>query len=86
MSANTKTLSHKTIQAWRDFAGTTEFQAGIDYLRHNEAPKCGGNDEVTLLKSALSWGSYHQALTDIEDKLTEIPKLDRSPEEPGLNA
>ena len=84
MSALHTTLTNKTVQAWRDFAATPEFQAGLDYLRHTKAPECGGSDEIQLVKSAIGWSNYHQALRDIEEVLTEVKREERSPEEPGL--
>lgn len=60
-----------------------EMQFGLDYLRRNHAPKIGGNNEGEIVKNALSWTSYQQALDDIEEVLTSLSKepksLDESP-------
>lgn len=85
MSALTEELDRKTIIAWRAFAQTGPFQEGIDWLRHNRAPKVGGT-EAEMLKSAISWSAYMQALEDIQDKLTEIPKKEESLDEKPLNS
>lgn len=83
MSLHSEPLPRKTIIAWRNFAQTADFQRGIDWLRHSQAPRVTGADEVEILKSALGWGAYMQALEDVEDKLTTIPKqggdLDEAP-------
>ncbi len=71
---------------WRKFMGTPAAQVGIDFLRHNHAPRCDGKTDVELLRNALGWGAYQQALKDIEDVLTELPKKEVSLEEPPLNA
>lgn len=81
MSALTEDLPRKTIQSWRNFAQTPEFRLGIDWLRHNRAPKPGGATEGDMLKSALSWNAYMAALEDIEDVLTRLPKSEPSLEE-----
>lgn len=86
MSALTDTLDKKTILKWREFCGTAEFQRGIDYLRHNHAPKSSNAEtDVQLVRAAVGWGSYMQALSDIEDKLTFIPEAEKAIEEPGLS-
>ena len=83
MSARNDTLDKKTIAAWREFVGTPAFERGLDYLRHNEAPKCEGTD-AELVKSAVGWAAYMKALKDVEEVLTYIPEQIKSAEEPGL--
>ena len=85
MNELTEELPRKVVTDWRSFAATPSFQKGIDWLRHNKAPICEATTEVGLVKSAIGWGAYHQALKDVEDVLTYIPAPERSIEEPGLN-
>lgn len=84
MSLNTE-LSRKAIQFWRDAAGSPFFMEGLTHLRHNHAPVLSGTTEADLLKSALGWKAYMQALADIEDVLTALPKNNESLDEPSLN-
>ena len=84
LSALTDSLNKKTIQAWRDFSATPEFEHGMMFLRHNHAPKPGGANEVELVKSAIGWDQYMKALQDVEEVLTFIPQVERSADEPSL--
>lgn len=84
MSALTEELDPKTVRAWRSFAESIHFQAGIDWLRHNRK-RVTGPTPGDLIESAISWAGYMDALDDIQDKLTEIPKKDASLDEPPLN-
>ena len=75
MSALTEELPKKVIQDWRNFAASPSFQAGIDWLRHNKAPKTSGAaTDTELVKAAIGFGAYMQALTDVEDALTFCKK------------
>lgn len=85
MSALTEELDPKVVRSWRAFAETPHFQLGIDWLRHNRAPKVGGT-EAEMLKNSLSWSAYMQALEDIQDTLTNIPKKEDSLDEKPLNS
>jgi hypothetical protein len=84
LSEITEELPRKVVTAWRAFAATSEFQQGIDWLRHNKAPKMSGGNEAEMLKAALGWNAYMQALTDVEDALTYIEKEQPSAEQPPL--
>jgi len=77
-------LSRKHVQEWRNFAMSAAFAAGIDHLRHNHAPRLGVADAGEMLKNAFAWQAYQQALSDIEDVLTALPKKEQSIEQPGL--
>lgn len=77
-------LPRKVVQDWRNFAMSPSFQSGIDYLRHNHAPRLGIASEGEMLKNAFAWQAYQQALSDIEDTLTALPKKEQSIEQPGL--
>jgi hypothetical protein len=77
-------LSRKTVQSWRNFAMDSAFQTGIDHLRHNHAPRLGVADAGEMLKNAFAWQAYQQALSDVEDVLTALPKKEQSIEQPGL--
>lgn len=78
-------LSRRTVQEWRDFAGTPAFTQGIDFLRHNHAPTMSGDTEAAMLKSALGWNAYQKALSDVEEILTALPKQAASLDEPSLS-
>lgn len=84
MSALTEELDVKVIRAWRRFAETPEFQLGVDWLRHNR-PRVSGSDAGALMSSSIGWSHYMDALDDIQDKLTDIPKKETSLDEPPLN-
>lgn len=84
MSKLTQELPRKTIMAWRDFAGTYEFIQGIDWLRHNRK-RASGTTPTELIESAVGWSNYMDALDDVQDVLTELPKPAANLEEPGLN-
>lgn len=85
MSQLTEELDRKVIIAWRSWAQLPEFQAGIDWLRHNRKRVSGGTP-AELLEAALAWGSYMDALDDVQDKLTDIPKKEENLDEKPLNS
>ncbi len=80
----TTELSRKHVQEWRNFAMSAAFAAGIDHLRHNHAPRIGVTEPGEMLKNAFAWQAYQQALNDVENVLTSLPKKEQSIEQPGL--
>lgn len=85
MSALTEELDPKTVRAWRSFAESAAFQQGIDWLRHNR-PTESGDSDMQLVRTAAKWRGYMDALDDIQDKLTAIPKKEESLDEKPLNS
>ncbi len=85
MSALTEELDVKVIREWRRFAETDAFQQGIDWLRHNRSAGSGETD-LQLVRDAAKWKGYMDALDDLQDKLTDIPKKEESLDEKPLNA
>lgn len=80
-----KELSNKTIMAWRQFSATEAFEEGVQYLRREGAPKRKGTDVPAMLEHASAWGAYQEALDDLSDMLTQVPKVEKSLDEPPLN-
>jgi hypothetical protein len=72
--------------AWRNFANSSHFEAGIEHLRRYHAPRAGGSNEIELVKSAIGWGSYTKALDDITDVLMSIKAADTPIDEPSLQS
>lgn len=86
MSALTEAaLPKEVIMEWRKFAGTSAFQLGIDWLRHNRVTEAGDGD-MQLVKAAAKWKGYMEALDDVQDTLTSLPKKVVDIDEPGLEA
>lgn len=81
-----KNLSRQTVQWWRNATDRPEFIEGLLWLRVNAAQSIESDTEGGLLKSAIAFGGYQQAISDIEDKLTFIPKQERTIDEPPLNS
>ena len=81
-----KNLSRQATQWWRNAAQRPEFTEGLLYLRVTAAQNIKADTEGDLLKSAIAFGGYQQAISDIEDKLTFIPKQERTIDEPPLNS
>jgi len=77
-------LSRKTIMAWRAFAATNEFGAGITFLKESQAPSVKGKTAIEMMEAAMKWGAYFEALNDLTEILCEIPKTEESAEDPGL--
>lgn len=84
MSELTEELDRKVVIAWRAFAQTPEFQAGIDWLRHN-CKRDVGETDLQIVRAATKWGGYMDALEDVQDKLTDFPKKEALLDEPPLN-
>lgn len=85
MSRITENLPQSVVQKWRLFVGTPEFIHGIDWLRHNHAPKVANSGtSVEKFEAAVGWSAYQQALTDVEDLLTALQKDSSSLDEPPL--
>lgn len=84
MSALTSVeLPKDVVASWRKHLGTNHGQFGIDWLRRN-GPKAGGTTATEVVESAFKWQGYQEALDDIEDRLTEIPVVQKSLDEPPL--
>ena len=79
-------LSKETIMVWRQLTTKTAFFDGINYLRRECAPKRTGTDIASLIEHTHKWGGYQEALDDLVDVLTNIPKAEKSIDEPNLNA
>jgi hypothetical protein len=79
-------LSKDTIMVWRQFTTKEAFHDGINYLRRECAPKRVGNDVPAMIEHAAKWSAYQEALDDLVDVLTNIPKAEKSIDEPNLNA
>lgn len=78
-------LPRKVIQDWRDWVGGAACTVGIDYLRHHKAPSISGGTPVEKFEAAIAWNAYQQALNDVENVLTELPKAAATLDEPSLN-
>ncbi len=84
MSALTSVeLPKDVVASWRKHLGTNQGQFGIDWLRRN-GPKAGGATEAEVVRNAYLMTGYQQALDDIEDRLTDIPVVQKSLDEPPL--
>jgi hypothetical protein len=79
-------LPRSTIIAWRAFVASPAYREGRDHLSRYYCPQAGGANEIELVKSAIGWGAYQQALIDQEEVLTKIKKTERSLDEPSLQA
>ena len=77
-------LPRKTIMAWRAFTSTTEFREGIEHLKTSHAPSVKGKTALELMEAGLKWGAYFEALNDLIDVLSSVPKENDSAETPGL--
>lgn len=86
MSILSDRLPQQVVQKWRNFASDGAFRFGIDWLRHNSAPKIRrGVDIADKLEDATSWTAYMSALQDVEDVLT-TPQSDASSlDEPSIH-
>jgi hypothetical protein len=82
---NNPPLTKETVQFWRKFASTPEFQIGLHYLRAVNAPAINSASVPEMIESALKWQGYMEALHAIEYVLTEIKSVPQSLEEPPLN-
>jgi hypothetical protein len=83
MSRYTVELPKEVAVAWRKFLGSKEGQFGVDWLRR-KGPAVGGSTPTEMLESAIKFAGFHEALDDIEDRLTEIPQKVQSLDEPAL--
>jgi hypothetical protein len=86
MSAFTEDFPAKLTQKWRAFASEPAFSAGIDWLRHTQAPKLTGSTPVEKFESAIAWHAYQKALNDVEDRLTQLPVDLTTLDEPPLRS
>lgn len=83
MSTLTAELPKEVALAWRKHLGTTHGQFGIDWLRRN-SPRAGGDTATAVVEAAFKWQGYQEALDDIEDRLTALPVVVQSLDEPTL--
>ena len=72
--------------AWRQFSARTPFIEGVQYLREVHAPKRTGTDIASLIEHTHKWQGYQEALNDLTEYLASIPKVEKSIDEPNLNA
>ncbi len=79
-------LSKETVMAWRAFAQTKAFADGIQHLQEERKISVKGKDATALIQEGLTWGSYMEALQDLTDVLSNIPKAEKSAEDSGLES
>lgn len=70
---------------WRQFSAKEAFLDGIQFLRRDCAPKKTGTDIAALIEHTHKWQGYQEALDDITDILTNIPKTEKTLDEAPLN-
>lgn len=67
-------LDKKVAGAFRDFASDGALIIGLDYLRRYHAPKLSRGTPETMMHDAINLQGYMQALDDVENVLTTLPK------------
>lgn len=77
-------LDRKTVNAWRAFAATAEFEDGIKWLEAHHAPRINKTSMPEMTESTIGRAHYLTALDDVKDRLTNISKPEKDAEEPLL--
>jgi len=70
--------------AWRRFAGSSEFDTGVNFLLRHHAPRASGKTVGEITEAALKWAGYVEALDDLTRILCEVKAKEVSIDQPGL--